>query len=153
MTNNNEENVLEGIALAELLIYIEDLRIDSPVLKLSDLDKLYTSRLEQLGCKFANRIHSTRLKNRILAHFPDIQAHKIGREVFLAFNEEIASALNILYEKQNCDDEAIILAKAANIIRRDMADITSCFKGSFEKDCQRSSMLGFNDTQRCKYRK
>ena len=48
-----EENIttqvsLEAIALAELVAYIED-NANQTVFKLSDLSKLYSSRLEQLG--------------------------------------------------------------------------------------------------------
>ena len=39
--------------------------------------------LENMGCHFDGRIHSTRLKNRIFAHFEDFNEFKEGREVFL----------------------------------------------------------------------
>ena len=49
------------------------------------LVKMYLARLGQLGVSVACRIHSTELKNRILIQFPDMQAHKSGRHVYLAF--------------------------------------------------------------------
>ena len=63
--NANDEHLFSGIALAELLSYIEDLRVSSNihVLKFSDLTQLYTKRLEQLGCELKGRIHSTVLQN------------------------------------------------------------------------------------------
>ena len=53
ISTKEEENItaqvsLEAIALAELLAYIED-NAKQTVFKLSDLSKLYSSRLEQLG--------------------------------------------------------------------------------------------------------
>ncbi len=51
-------------ALAELLAHVEDARTDesvAPVLKLADLVKLYTARLEQLEVKQQNRLNSTKL--------------------------------------------------------------------------------------------
>ena len=49
---DQSDNFNHGIALAELVAYIDDLRMSAdvaPVFKLSDLVKLYSSRLEQLG--------------------------------------------------------------------------------------------------------
>ena len=139
--NANDEHLFSGIALAELLSYIEDLRVSSNihVLKLSDLTQLYTKRLEQLGCELKGRIHSTDLKNRILANLPELQAYKQGRDVLLAFNEDIGNALKIVSER-DCDDEAVILSKAAKIVRRDMGNWKYIFDGSFEPKCQKQSI-------------
>ena len=53
ISSKEEENIttqvlLEAIALAELVVYIED-NAKQTVFKLSALSKLYSSRLEQLG--------------------------------------------------------------------------------------------------------
>ena len=67
-----EENIttqisLKAIALAELVAYIED-NAEQTVFKLSDLSKLYSSRLEQLGAYVLERVNSTRqLKERLLS--------------------------------------------------------------------------------------
>ena len=45
--------------------------------KLSDLVKMYASNLDELGVEHG-RIHSTDLKNRIIAQLPDLQSHKEG---------------------------------------------------------------------------
>ena len=55
-----------GIALSELLEYIEDRRLESetkPVFKLTDLAQLYKQRINQLGVD----------KERILANLPNIE--------------------------------------------------------------------------------
>jgi len=119
---DEQERQIHGIVLAELVSKItegrEDCSSDQPlVLKLARLVKMYLARLEQLGVSVAGRIHITELKNRILVQFPDIQALKIRPDVYLAFQDDFALALNKAYNT-NYDDEAIILAKAANIIRR-----------------------------------
>ena len=54
-----------------------------PVFKLTDLANMNSNRLEQLGSGIAGRVHSTRLKEKILAYFPDMKAHKQGREIVL----------------------------------------------------------------------
>ena len=100
-----------------MVSYIEEAREDRSddalVLKLADLAKMYIQHLEQLGANVSGRLHTTELKNRILAQFSDMQAYKQGRDVLLAFNEDIALALQKAYNT-GYDDEAIIIAQAAN---------------------------------------
>ena len=65
----------QGIALAELVTYIEDTRADNeivPIFKLADLIRMYSTRVEQLGTCLSGRVNSTHLKDRILAHFPNL---------------------------------------------------------------------------------
>lgn len=56
----------------------------------------------------SGRVHSTDLKRRLLAHIHGLQAHKQGRDVLLAFNDDIGLALKQMYER-DYDDEAMIL--------------------------------------------
>ena len=137
---DNTEKQLHGIALAELVAFIEEAYLDSeneiPLFKLADLVKMYASRLQQLGVTINRRVHSTELKNRILASIDDLTSYRKGRDVFLVFNSDIGSALvnacDIDY-----DDEAAILAKAATIVRRDMLNENKPeFDGKFDEKCQ-----------------
>ena len=78
---NNTDEVNEGIAFAELVSYIEDCQMDTlvaPIFKLKDLVNLYSTRLTQLGTDILRHIHSTKLKDRILSYFQDMEAHKKG---------------------------------------------------------------------------
>ena len=85
------------------------------ILKLADMVQLYKQRLEQLGIEQPDD-NSTRLKEKLLAEISELEAHKKGRDVILAFDEDIGLALS-----QTSDySEAIILAKAAKILRRHM---------------------------------
>jgi hypothetical protein len=147
-SNSSEDTTkqLHGIALAELLSYIEDCREESmdgdmaPVFKLSDLNKMYTARLTNLGADMTSRVNSTRLKERILSNIPDLQAHKHGREVLLAFEDDVGLALKKAYES-DFDEEAIVLAKAAEIVRKDiLKHEKSAFTGSFSQECQQQSI-------------
>ena len=93
-TNTDRAN--HGIALAELVCYIDETRADSevaPLFKMTDLTNLDSNRFQQLGTNITGRVHSTRLKNRILGYFPDLEAHKQGRELVLVFNKDIGQAL------------------------------------------------------------
>lgn len=86
---SDADTVNHGIAFAELVSYIEDARMDdlvAPIFKLTDLVNLYITRLKQLGTEVVERIHSTKLKDRILGYFPDMEAHKQGRNVVLISN-------------------------------------------------------------------
>ena len=128
-----------SIALAELLAYVEDAQTDesvAPILKLVDLVKLYTVRLEQLGVKQQNCLKSTKLKDRILSRIPDLSAHREGRDVLLAFAGDVGSALRKACAS-DYDDDAICLARAAKIV---MLKLQSTFTGTFTKDCQVKSV-------------
>ena len=61
----------------------------TPVMKLSDLVKMYRVFLKELGICVEQRIHSTRLKMRILAQFDDISSHNEGKEVLLVFQQDM----------------------------------------------------------------
>ena len=79
------------------------------------------------------------MKDRILANVPGIRAYKHGREVLLSFDDNVGFAL-INSSVENCDEEAICLAKVAQLIRRDMLGMQSAFDGSFSKGCQEQAV-------------
>ena len=62
----------DAIALAELIAYITDTKASSehtPVFRLADLNKMYSTRVEQLGTALpSGRVNSTLLKERIFLH-------------------------------------------------------------------------------------
>ena len=144
-TQENAERQYQGIALGELVSYIDEIRAESttsiPVFKLTEFAKLYSDQLEELGAKITGPIHTTRLKDRILANIPDMQVHKHGRDVLLAFNEDIGTVLNNAYGR-DFDDEGMILSQAARIVRRSMSETKYSFNGTFGKDCQSQSVPG-----------
>ena len=47
------------------------------------------------------RMHSTRLKDRLLSHFTHMEVHKQGRDVVLVCNEDIGDAL-----QKTCEHDA-----------------------------------------------
>jgi len=73
---------LHAIAFDGLVVVMEDMVVykdNALVFKLSDVVNLYKTRLEQLGATVTNRIHTTRLKDRLLAVLSDLRAHSQGR--------------------------------------------------------------------------
>ena len=133
---------VEAVALAELVSHMEESALDDdtvPVYKLSDLIKLYTERLRQLGVEVSGRINSTRFKNRLLTAVPDLRAHVGGKEVLLTYDIDIGAAITFACENF-FDSDAIILAKAAKIVRRELFEQKQKFNGSFSKDCQKTAV-------------
>ncbi len=136
------DDINHGIAFAGLVSYIEEVHMDSfiaPVFKLMDLVNLYRTRLEQLGTHETGRIHSTKLKNRILSYFPDMNAHIQGRDVVLICNKDVGAALKKACE-HDTDNDAVHLARAAKIVRKkDMLKMKNEFSGSFDAHSQEKS--------------
>ena len=126
------------VALAELLTYIEESRMDeAAVFKLADLVKQYSARLQQFGIEQDTRSHSTDLKNRIIAHFPHLKAYKEGRDALFASDRDMGAALCKLC-KEDFDDEAICLAQA-KIVQKDMLQLHATFTGAFDEACKVNS--------------
>lgn len=129
---------LDELAFAELIAYVdESLEFEElTVLKLSELAKFFSSKLQELGIVPA-KVNTTRLKDRILAAFPDLTAHNEGREVLLALKNEIGGVLKQAKKK---DSEAWYLAKVANIVRRDILQKKNLFCGVFVPGCQKDAV-------------
>lgn len=135
-------SVASGIAFAGLVAHMEDIRRNrtvSAIFKLSDLVLLYTGHLEQLGFSHA-RENSTRLKNRLLNHFPDLVEvpNGPGQTVNLIFDESLSAALNTAC-RIDADADGLHLLRASEIIRRHMS---SCqpFRGTFSSSSQNESV-------------
>ena len=131
-----------GLAFAELVSYIEETRMNTlvtPIFKLSDLVTLHRTRLEQLENNVVRRVHSSGRKKRILAYFLDMKPHKQGRDIILVSNECVGHALRKACE-HDADDEAVHLARAAKIVRRDMHKMKNQFAGSFEPNSKQESV-------------
>ncbi|KAK3736786.1 hypothetical protein QZH41_011732 [Actinostola sp. cb2023] len=147
--DNGEENIvrLEGIALAELVAYIEESTLT--IFKLADLAKAYKSRTaykhtsiqvpEQLDVNMTARVNTTRLKERLLIHLPGLEDHNNGRDVYLAFKDDLGRMMEKAHQ-EDCDEEAIHLAKAASIVRKEILAMKYSFDGSFDSDCQTKSV-------------
>ncbi|KAG0712743.1 hypothetical protein GWK47_002027 [Chionoecetes opilio] len=110
---------------------------DSLRVKLSDVANLYKTRLEQLGATVTNRIHTTRLKDRLLSVLPDLRAHSQGRDTLLLFEKDIGPTL-----KKACDhdSDAMHLVRAEQVVRREMFQTRFTFDGAFHADCQKDSV-------------
>ena len=83
---------LDGIALAELVSYIQELGTSSaelPTFKLADLANMYKSCLQRLGCDTTTRVNTSRLKERLVFQIPGLQCYNKGRDVYLDFRDDV----------------------------------------------------------------
>ncbi|KXJ12058.1 hypothetical protein AC249_AIPGENE28764 [Exaiptasia diaphana] len=76
------------LAFAELVAFIDESLQDeeATILTLSDFVTFYSSKLSELKGEEV-KTNSTRLKNKILAAFPDLTAHTQGREVMIVISQ------------------------------------------------------------------
>ena len=74
-----------------------------------------------------------------LGYFPDMKAHKQGRDTVLIFNADNRTESRKVCE-DDADNDAAHLARAANIVRRDMFKMMNQFSDSFETACQQDSV-------------
>ena len=122
------------------MAFLEDMKSDedsAPIFKLIDIAQLYKDRLEQLGVTVEKRIHTTRLKNRLLSALPDLRAHSQGRDTLLSFEKDIGSALMMASYH---DSDAMHLMRAAQVVRKEIFDSSFSFDGSFQENCQQEAV-------------
>ena len=139
---DSRTKMMHGIALADIVNYIEETKSESGtscVFKMSDLARQYEERLQEYGLSNSSRIHSTKLKERILIHFPELEDFKEGRDVLLSFKQDVAPNIRIMHE-QTYDKDALSLSMAAKIIRQEIFSQDTKFDGSFDTNCQEESV-------------
>ena len=129
----------ESIAFAELISYIEEvhnMETDSNyIMKLTDLVTLFTNRLQQLqgNTPTSSRVNSTRFKEKLLESIPELQANKSTHGIVFSFKDRIGDAL-LSASQRDSDSDAVVLMRAAQIIRREMFQKKHSFNGSFRDD-------------------
>ena len=115
-------------AFSELVTYLVETSRSSEgptVFRLADIVNLYTKCLEQLGVE-APAVNSTRLKEKLLSEVPELEAHKQGKDVLLAFQKDVRFVLS---------DASDYYSEAANILRRHMLNHKSKFCGTYHEGC------------------
>ena len=130
----------ESRAFVELTSYIEK-SVESGTLlfKLADLHCLYVNRLEEFGIK--KLVNKTRLKSHLLARFSGAQEQCDGKSIVLVFNEGMRNLLKEALKNRDFTEDAVILAKAAAIVRKDIFSHQGFkFTGSFPAECQEESL-------------
>lgn len=137
---NTDQKMNESRAFVELTSYVEK-SVDSGTLlfKLSEIHSLYVKRLEELGIN--KLVNKTRLKDRLLERFPEAQEQYDGRNTVLIFNEGMRNMLKEALKNRDFNEDAVILAKAATIVRKDIFCHQGFqFTGSFPAECQKNAL-------------
>ena len=117
---NIDENVFNSRVFVKLASYVKkEVNSGKPLIKLSELHSLYESRLEDLGN--AKSVNKTRLKERLLEYFKEAQEQFDGRNTFLVSKEGMRNMIQDDLKKRDFSEDALILARAASIIRKDMS--------------------------------
>ena len=121
----------QQIVFAELVTHVVETQRGSTggvVFKLADLCNLYESRLKQFETN--STFNRTRLKNKLLSKIPELKPFHKGREVLLVFEKDVGPAL-----VSACDyTDAMHLAKASEIVRREIFAEQNKFCGHFDRD-------------------
>ena len=116
-----------AIALADIISYMEDAKYDqsvAPVFKMPEITNMSHERLKQLGLKYVSTVYSTKLKIKLVANFPDLQALKEGCANLLVFNKDVGLALKIACEEDGLDFNCIQIHKVAKLIRKEFSTFT-----------------------------
>lgn len=136
-TKNDPKNDFQDaydIVLTETIDEIEKTRDyqEQVFFKLSQLAKEMSNRLSQMG--FENcTVHSSRLKEQLQSLISGLRADKIGREIFLFFDDNVKHLVANAIENDLDDDEKI-LEKAIVIIRQRINTENAVhFSGSLNK--------------------
>ena len=132
---SSQQNENFYLVFSELLTYVyitetENNSDEPAVFRLAELVSLYRKRLEQFGTDLPD-MNPTRLKERLMAKIPGLVAYKKGRDILLAFEKDVGPVLS----EASSYDDAIILAKAAKILRRHMVEHKSEFEGNLKVHC------------------
>ena len=140
---SRQEKRLQGIAFAKTISFIEEFfeEMDTsgvPHLRLADLAKMYIAKLEDLGANASN-VNSTRLKKRILSTLPDVSAHPQGKHILFISDQDVGEAIKLVNEL-DADAEAVHLARAARIVRKDILRQNQSFEGTCDTECQENAI-------------
>ena len=135
-----EENMNRCRAFVELVGYIEkSVESGTSFFKLTEIHSLYVDCLKHFG--ISKEVHKTRLKKRLLEHFPEAQEQHDGKNI-ISFTAALRRMLREAVKKRNFSEDAAVLAKAASLVRTDIFNQTSArFTGCFHKNSKRIHCL------------
>ena len=90
-----------------------------------------------IGCKPAYSYTYYQIKGK---NIPDLREFCDGRNIMLAFDDDIGNFLSC-HLQSNSDDDAITLANASKIIKREILKMENImFDGNFKTKCEEDSV-------------
>lgn len=88
------------------------------IFRLSELVKMYDGKMGELGTEVSPRTNGTRIKEQSISLVPGLEAHYAKNRVVLSFKSDPGDMLSEA-SQTTFEDNAIILMKAANTVRKD----------------------------------
>ena len=95
---------------------------------------MYKDRLKQLKPDREIHFHHTRLNEKLLARIPTLQESKGTYECVLTFQKDTGDALLQLSKGVRNDNDAVVLMRAANIVRTEIFRKKYDFNGDSQYD-------------------
>ena len=124
----------------ELLQFItEEVAAGVSMFALHDLTAIMTEKMKGYGV--TKTVNCTRLKKRVLDHFPDLTEEKGVRDrVFLVCSRMARKIIS--QSNQTREEESRILLLAASILRKALRDHNAAFRfqGSLPENCAESAV-------------
>ncbi|KAK3926446.1 BRISC and BRCA1-A complex member 2, partial [Frankliniella fusca] len=137
-----DEMLCESMAFADLISYLSMKLIESvqTVFVVADLVRFYSARLANpLGVENDDVpvVHSTRLREKILARMPELREQKAGRDIVLVHCK--ANVLLVL-EREDQDDNANGFLRFVKTLRKCTSETHMSFPGNFGVSCEERSV-------------
>ena len=129
----NSPPQFDPIVTAQIVALVED---SDSVFKLSALRKMYQTLMEEKGtpCQDAREPHSTRFKEFLLDLLPEWAEFSQGKDIYISSNTNVSDLLAKAHKAQICQDDALLLMRAAVILRKLCLQKQKVFNGSFPPD-------------------
>lgn len=124
----------DPIAMAQIIAIVED---SDSVFKLSSLRHMYRTLMEEQGspCLDTREPHSTRFKDHLLDHLPEWGEFAQGKEIYISNSTKVADLVAKAHDTLLDQDDALLLMRAAVILRKRCLLKQKSFNGSFSSDC------------------
>ena len=121
------QSELEGIALAETVLYVVEDDSDGPFY-IIELAELYTNRLKKLGGAVPGKIHTPRFQERILSQIPWVNGHKVDKKLYIAC-EAATGQVAARELHRSSDHDVCNMAETATNLREQIFDSQESFDG------------------------
>ena len=124
----------DPIATAQIVAIVEE---SDSVYKLSALRLMYRTLMEEQGspCHDSREPHSTRFKEHVLNLLPEWSEYSQGKEIFISNKSKVADLLAKAHDSQIGQGDALLLMRAAVILRKCCLHKQEPFSGTFSPDC------------------
>ena len=121
------------LVIAQIVALVER---SQSVFKLSALRQIYRTLMDEQGtpCLDVREPHATRFKEYLLKLLPEWAEFSQGKEVFISSSQKVGDLLADAHKTQLGQDDALLLTRAAVVLRKCCLQRQEPFTGSFGTD-------------------